>query len=166
MTSDLDTLRTDIQTHLDAEQFVVFHGFSRMSEPLPIVYWDTFHYPEFHQFLKTPKELGVKMISFHHRELEPAFVDDALGDLEGVDMPPEEVQRLSHRLRDLRVWEGFTSVIELSFVYQGQVYVFSKRAEWYEEIMEIADEIDDYLSAEEEEDEDQTDAMGGFFSRN
>lgn len=165
MTSDLDTLKTEIQSHLDTEGFVVFHGFSRLSEPLPVVYWDAYRYPEFQQFLKAPKELGVKLISFHHRELESDFIDDALADLESADMPSQQSRRLSQRLRDLRVWEGFTSVIELSFVHQGQVYVFSKRAEWYEEIMEIADEIDDYLSAEEEE-EDQTDDLGGYFSRN
>ncbi|MCP5116254.1 MAG: hypothetical protein GY953_35955 [bacterium] len=165
MTSDLDTLKTQIQNHLDSEEFVVFHGFSRMTESLPPVFWDTLRYPDFQQFLMAPKELGVKMISFHHRELEPNFVDDALADLETVDMPAAQSRKLSQRLRDLKLWEGFTSVVELSFSHEGQVYIFSRRADWYEEIMEIADEIDDYLSVEEEG-EDQTDAMGGYFSRN
>lgn len=166
MSTDLDSLKEQIQAHLEAEGFLVYHGYSRMADSLPLVHWDAFRYPDFHQFMEVPKRLDVKLIAFHHRELDPGFIDDALADLEQAEMPREEGVRLAQRLRDLRVWEGFTSVVELSYVHDGQVYVFSRRAEWYDEIVDIAEEIDDYLPGHEDEDDDSSPNMGGYFSQN
>jgi len=166
MSTDLDKLKELIHSHLRAEGFVVFHGYSRLMETAPMVHWDSYHYPDFKLFLETATKLDVKLIAFHHRELESEFIDDALADLESAELPPDEQRRLRQRLSELRVWEGFASVVELSYSYQGQIHVFAQRADWYEEIVEIADEIDDYLSSEEEDADGSSDAMGGFFSRN
>ena len=165
MKGDLDKLREQIQSYLDAEGFVVFHAGSRLPESLPVVYWDTARYSDYQLFLQGAKQLGLPLITFHHRELEADLVEDALADLESAEMPHEEYLRASHRLQELRVWEGFTSVVELSFLHQGQLYVYSRRAEWYEEILELAEEIDDYLNADDI-DEDAAGGMGGYFSRN
>ncbi len=165
MSNDLDKLREQIDSHLREEGFVVFQGHSRLMESGPTVQWDTHHHPDYRLFLKTAKALDVKMIVFHHRELDSDFIDEALADLEVADLPDGESRRLSQRLGELRVWEGFTSYVELSYWYQKQVYVFVQRADWYEEIVEIADEIDDYLTGDEPE-VDSPDDIGGFFSRN
>jgi len=165
MSNDMDKLKEQIHSHLEAEGFVVFQGYSRSVESGAPVHWDSHHYQDFRLYLETAKKLDVRLIVFHHRELDSDFIDDALADLDVADMPGDERQRLSSRLGELRVWEGFTSVVELSYTYQNQVYVFVQRADWYEDIVEIADEIEDYLSGEELG-EDSPDAMGGFFSRN
>lgn len=166
MKADLDSLRSEIQSHLESLEFTVFHGLSRLNEPLPLVHWDTGHYPDFKQFLEVAKKLSVELISFHHRELNPEFIDNSATDLDAAEMPSDERQQFGRRLQELRVWEGFTSSVELSFAYQGQIYVYIRRAGWYDELLEIADEIDDYLSVEEEDEGDQPDTMGGYFSRN
>ena len=165
MSADLDTLREQIQSYLDAEGFVVFHASSRGQENLPALYWDTARYPDYQLFLQGAKQVGVALIAIHHRELEADLVEDALVDLENTEMPHEELVRVRQRLQELHVWEGFTSVVELSYLHQGQVYVYSRRAEWYDEILELTEEIDDYLT-EGLDDEDPSSGMGGYFSRN
>jgi hypothetical protein len=165
MKSSLDKLREEIQEYLASRSFIVYHSHSRMSEPSPLVQWDSEQYPDFRLFVEAAKDLDVKLLSFHHRTLDPEFIDDALDDLESVEIPQEEYRRLEERLRALRIYEGFTSVVELSFSYQGQIYIYTRRAEWYEELLDIAEEIDDYLSADEDSDE-EVDSMGGYFSKN
>ena len=165
MKPNLDSLKEEIQAYLESQDFVVFHGHSRLTEPNPMVYWDTEHYPDYKLFLDIPKKLKVNLVTFHHVGLPPEVIDDTMDDLEGVDMPADEVNRMEKRLRDLRVYEGFTSLVELSFAYQEHIYFYTLRAEWYNELLEIAGEIDDYLAMEDEE-EGQADSMGGYFSRN
>jgi hypothetical protein len=50
----------------------------------------------------------------------------------------------------------------LSFDYQGRLYLFGLRTEWYDELSDIVDEIDASLPEPDEGDDD----MGGYFSRN
>lgn len=165
MSNELDKLREQIHSYLREEGFIVFQGYSRLMETGPMIQWDSHHYPDFRLFLECAKALGAKLIVFHHRELDSDFIDEALADLEVADLPDGESRRLGQRLAELRVWEGFTSFVELSFSHANQVYAFVLRADWYEEIVEIADEIDDYLSGDEPEG-DSPDSIGGFFSRN
>ncbi|MCW5978611.1 MAG: hypothetical protein KIT09_11065 [Bryobacteraceae bacterium] len=164
MKAGLDKLKEEIEEYLASGNFIVYHSHSRVSEPSPLVHWDSEHYPDFRMFADASKQLEVKLVCFHHRMLDPDFIDNALDDLESVEIPQEEYRRLEERLRELRVYEGFTSLVELSFSYQGQIYIYTRRAEWYEELLDIAEEIDDYLSADEEGDE--VDSMGGYFSKN
>ena len=64
----------------------------------------------------------------------------------------------------MRDYSGFTCALELSFDYQGRVYLFSLRAEWYEDYLDLLEEIDAAIPGEEGE-EDQG-SMGGYFSQN
>lgn len=165
MKANLDRLKDEIQEYLESRNFVVFHSHSRITEPASLIHWDSRLYPDFKAFLEVCKQLEVRLVCFHHRELSPDFIDDAMDDLESVDIPRDEYQRLEERLRELRIYEGLTSVVELSFTCQNQAYLYSQRADWYEELLEIADEIDDYLAVESEE-EGNEESMGGYFSRN
>lgn len=165
MKGNLDRLRDEIQQYLDSNNFVVFHSHSRLTEAAPLVHWDSRLYPDFKAFLEVCRRLEVPLVCFHHRELAPDFIDDALDDLESADLPADEYQRLGDRLRELRIYEGLTSVIELAFTFGNQTYIYSQRADWYEELLEIADEIDDYLAAEGNG-EGNGESMSGYFSRN
>ncbi len=167
MKQDLDGLRTEIGDYLESENFLVFHGHPRYSEPFVTVRWDSDRYPDYKLFLKLAKQLGENLIVFHHRELSSDFIDDLLDQMEGLDLPEEELAELSGRLADLRSFEGFTCVVELSFEYREHFYIYSKAAPWYEDLLEIADEIDAY-SADEDEGgyEEPEDGMGSYFSRN
>ena len=167
MKPNLDSLKTEIEDYLKAEGFLVFHGHPRLGEPTAMVHWDSQRYPDFRLFLEVAKQLDTKLIVFYHRELPPEFLDDLLEQLEEADLPEDDFVELGRRLREMRAFEGSTCVLELSFESQGGVYVYTKATEWYDEILEIADELDEYTADEEDEDDDEPeDEMGRYFSRN
>jgi hypothetical protein len=114
-------------------------------------------------FLETAKQSGVRLVVFHYREFSPDYLGDAADRLEAAELPREDQRRLEHRLGALRDYEGFTCSIELSFDLGCRVYHFSLRTEWYEDLLDILDEIDASYPEEEEEGEEP---MGGYFSRN
>ncbi|HLJ14832.1 MAG TPA: hypothetical protein VKV15_10080 [Bryobacteraceae bacterium] len=163
MRQNLDTLRAEIQEYLEVHQFIVFHGHSRLMDSLPVVYWDLDHYPDYRLFLKAAEATGSRLIVFHQREFSTDLIDNSLEQLHEVELAPAERRTLERRLKGLRVYEGFTCTLELSFDYQNRVYVFDLRTEWYNELNDILDEIDALLPEEEEDDEGP---MGGYFSKN
>ena len=165
MKHDLDTLKSEIQEHLESTDFVVFHSHSRITEPVPMVQWDCDRYPDYKPFLEAAGQLEVKMIAFHHRELSAEFIDDVMDQIESIEMPHDEFRSTERRLGELRAHEGFTCLVELSFTHEGCIYIYSRRAEWYEELLDIADEVDDMV-ADEDSDEEPDDSMGGYFSKN
>ena len=165
MSADFEALKSEIEERLKDGGFAVFHGRSRATECDSAVSWDVGHYEDYGPFLLLAQQLEAKLIVFHHRQLEPDLIDETLDRLDEVDMPEEEFAELARRLRELRVYEGFTCVVELSFDYQGRAYSYSRQADWYEELVDIAEEIDDYTAGVEDEDEGEDD-MGSFFSKN
>ena len=62
---------------------------------------------------------------------------------------------------------GSTCSIELAFQFETHFYVYEARPDWYEEFVNISDEVI-ALGAEldEEDDESEDDNMGGFYSKN
>jgi hypothetical protein len=164
MKLDLDRLKVEIEEHLKAQEFVVFNGHSRVGSSSPFVYWDTEQCPDYKVFLEVARQLGVRLIVFHHREFGQDYVDDAMDRLEAAELPHDEQRPLERRLLALRDYEGFTCHLELSFDHQLRVYYFSLRTEWYEDLLDILDEIDASFPEPDEEEGDEP--MGGYFSRN
>lgn len=165
MKQNLDVLKTEIQEYLDREKFVTYFGYSRTLDGLPIVMWDTERHPEYQQFLKAAAAAGVKLIVIHSREFSVRFVENALEEIEGSDLSPEERRSIERRLRDMRAYDGFTCAVELSFDVGHRAYIFELRTEWYDEFSELLDEIDLSLPGEDDEDEDEG-PIGGYFSKN
>lgn len=163
MTPNLDSLKNDIEEYLKSGGFSVFHGFTRHPDSSGIVLWDTEQYPDFRLFLELAAQLGAGFIVYHSRKLAPDFIDDALDQLEAADLPEEEYAEMERRLRELRVFEGFTSAVELAFFHEGRCCVYASRSEWFEELLEIAEEIEDYGTDGDGRDEDD---MGRYFSKN
>jgi hypothetical protein len=161
MSLNLDEVKTEVLKYLDAEGFVVFHGYSRLADSDSFVAWDTDRAPDFHAFLDTAKKAGVSMVVYHFREFSATHLEDATERLEDSDMTAEERRGIERRLRDMRNYEGFTCAIELSFDYQGRVYLFNMRSEWYDDYLDLVEELDAALP-----DEDDDDSMGGYYSRN
>jgi len=102
------------------------------------------------------------VIVFNDRQFSADHLEDAAERLQACELAAEERRTLERRLRDLRAFEGFTCALELSFDHQGRLYLFNVRAEWYEDFLDLLEEIDAFLPEDEEED----DSMGGYFSRN
>jgi hypothetical protein len=163
MNLNLDELKTEVLQHLESQGFVVFHGYSRLSDTDSFVAWDVERQPDYRQFLETAKNAGVKLIVYHWREFSRAHVDEAAERLEECDFSLEEQHNLERRLRDLRAYEGFTCALELSFDLQARVYLFNLRAEWYEDYLDLIEELGGGLPDDEDEEDD---SLGGFYSSN
>ncbi|HOK45661.1 MAG TPA: hypothetical protein PLA43_19625 [Bryobacteraceae bacterium] len=162
MSLNLDELKTEVLRHLEKEGFVVFHGYSRLADTDSFVAWDTERHPSYQKFLEAAKKAGVALIVYHHREFTQAHVDEAAERLEGCDFSVEEQRAMERKLRELREYEGFTCALELSFDLNGRVYLFNLRAEWYEDYLDLLEEMDAAMTDEEDDDE----PMGGYYSRN
>lgn len=163
MKHNLDALKTEIEAYLEKAGFVVFHGFSRGLDAWPEVNWDTAHQPDYRKYLDVAKQLGVKLIVFHHREFSTAVVDRALDELSAGGFEYEDQRQVESRLRELSMYDGFTCVLELSFEFGDSMYMFQLRTEWYEELNEIMEQLD-LGNADEEDDEEEP--FGGYYSKN
>lgn len=163
MSLNLDALKTEVLEHLQSAGFVVFHGYCRLADTDSFVAWDTERQPDYHTFLAAAKDSGVKLVVYNFREFTRVHVDEAAERLEDAEFSVEEQRNIERRLRALREYEGFTCALELSFDYQGRVYLFNLRSDWYEEYLDLLEEID---AAMPEEVEDEDDSMGGYYSRN
>jgi hypothetical protein len=164
MKLNLDTLRTEIQDHVESEGFATFHGYSRMMDSQALVFWDSERYPDYKMFVRTAKAAGAKIMVLNQREFSSDLIDDALDQLEASDLPVEDQRTIERRLKDMRGYEGFTCSLELSFDHGGRVYVFDLQTEWYEEFSTILDELEFFES--ENDDEDDEDTISGYFSKN
>jgi hypothetical protein len=163
MKPNLDTLKTEIEQHLEESGLAVFYGYSRGLESVQGVYWDCDQYPDYKLFVKVAQIAGVKVIVFHQREFSADQLDEALEQLAGCDMPREEYHELERRLNDMRVYSSFVCAIELSFDHNGRVFIFDLRTDWYEELSDILDEIQ-IMDAESDDDSDTP--ISGYFSKN
>jgi len=162
MKPNLDSLKIEIEQHLEESGLAVFYGYSIMHETTPCVYWDCDKYPDYKLFIKAARTAGAQVIVFHQREFAAEQVIDGLEQLSDSDLQRDESREFDKRLNDLRMYEGFICEIELSFDHQGRIFLFDLRTDWYEEFSDILDEIQ-MLSAEAE---DTDPPMSGYFSKN
>ena len=160
---NLDTVKSEIDNYLRKSGFVVFHGFSRGMDQHPEVEWDTRRYPDHKDFLAVAQELGVRLVVFHHREFSAAVIDRALEEMQSAAYEYEDQRDVERRLRELRVYDGFTCAVELSFDYNKITYYYELRTEWYTELNLILDELD--MFPDEDEDDDDT-PLSGYYSKN
>lgn len=161
---NLDTLKAEIERYLEEQGFAIFRGFPRMLDSLPLVYWDCDNYPDYKAFLDTAKAANVRLVVYHQHEFSVEQVDSALERLEEIELPREDHRVMERRLKEMRVYDGFTCALELSFDHQGRIYVFDLRTEWYEELTDILDDIHMLTSESDQEDDDTP--MSGYFSKN
>lgn len=165
MKQDLETVRLELEDYLAKHtDFAIFHGFSRALEDVPLgsVQWNTADYPDYKLFLKAADKVGAKLIGYHAERLEDTDIEETIEDLEASDLPYDERREIERRLKELRLYSGFTGAIELSFDYEGTLYLFSLQTDWFAEAMEL---MDIYPGAETMEPGDG-DSYGGYFSKN
>lgn len=165
MNLNLDSLKTEIADYLPKNGFVVFFGFSRSFDEIPEVEWDSVHYPNYTEFLEVARHLGVKMIVLHHREFSSSIIDRALDELPSTGFEYQEQRQYEQRLRELAIYDGFTCLIEMSFEYQGSLYIFELRTEWYNQLNTLLEEMD-LASGDDDDDDDSEGPLGGYYSKN
>jgi hypothetical protein len=168
MPTDLDKLKTQLPPELESRGFVVFHGLPRADDENGVVMWDAAQRPEYTDFLDCAGKLGIKVIVLNTRPFEKATIDDLQDELESLDFPPSERRDLERRLKKLRPYTGFTANLEMSFDYNGAIYVFEIRSEFMNEFLAIMSEVDVGIFPGGNFEDDETDPPpgGGFFSRN
>jgi hypothetical protein len=160
---NLDTLKQEILDYLAAAGFAVFRGSPGGLDGFPMVLWDTEHYPDYQMFLDVVQKCGVKVILFASREFEPSDVDELQEQLEECELSREDKREYQARLRDFRVHVGVTCSIELAFDYNSRFYVYEMQPDWFGEFLELEDEIAAQFSDDDLEDSDN---LGGYFSKN
>jgi hypothetical protein len=166
MAIDLEKTRVDVEAYLQEKGIPVFFGYDQMTESLIHVSWDTEKHPDFRDFVATAATAGVKLMVFHAESFSESSVDEALDQLEVCDFTKEEKRNYVKRLKALQGYEGFTSLISLSFTLDGRVYQFELHSDWHDTLEEIWMELD-AASGELPDDESGTDGpVSGYFSNN
>ena len=160
MQSNLDTLAQEIQQYLTAEHFIVFHSMSRAEEESSMIFWDTERQPDYKAFLECALQLGVRLVHVHVREFSPQHREEAADRLQDCELPREEKRALEKRISNLAIYEGLTCAIEISYDFDGRIYVFELRTDWYDDWHELLDEIEDAVP---QEDGDEP-YGGGYYS--
>ncbi len=163
MKPNLDTLRSEIEHYLEEMGMAVYYGYSRALEATPCTLWDCDQHPDYKQFVHAAKAAGVQLMVFHQLGFSTDQIDDALEQLTACDLPHEEYREFEVQLTNVRAYDGFVCAIELSFDYQGRVFLFNLRADWYKDLCEILDEIQ-ILGGAPDNDDDTP--ISGYFSRN
>ena len=164
MDLNLDTLKREIVEYLETAGFAVFRSSPGGLEGLPMVLWDTEHHPDYQMFLDVARKSGAKLVIFATREFASADLDDLLEQLEDCDVTREEQREYQSRLRQLRIFEGVTCSIELAFDCNSRLYVYEVQPDWYEDFLNLEEEISTRFADEDEPDAGE--ALGGYFSKN
>jgi hypothetical protein len=160
---NMETLRTEIQEYLESRGMVVFHGYPRSGEASEPVFWDTARHPDYHEFLAAAEAAGVRLVTLHASEFTDHLLEDALERLEGSELPRDERRAIEMRLHEMRGYNGFICQIELSFDLAPRVYIFDLRTEWFDDLNDLLDRVDDAYG---EDEEDEEPLGGGYFSKN
>lgn len=164
MDLNLDTLKREILGYLDEAGFAVFRSSPGSLEGTPsMVLWDSEHHPDYQMFLDVARKMDIKLILFGAREFEATDLDELIEQLETSELPREEQREYRSRLRDLRSYLGITCSIELAFDYNQRLYVYELQPDWYEEFLELDEEI---IGRVADEDMDEDEPLGGYFSKN
>ena len=164
MDLNLNTLKREILEYLESREFAVFRSAPGVLEGNALVLWDVEKYPDYQMFLDTAAKAGVKLILFAAREFASDDLDGLLQQLEECDLPREEQRDYQSRLRKLRVYEGVTCSLELAFSHESRLYVYELQPDWYEDFMELEDEIIALITDDDGMDDEEP--LGGYYSKN
>ena len=167
MRTNLDSLRTEILEFLGSRGMVIFYSFPSVSEPHSEIYWDTAAHPDFHEFVSAAEAAGVRMVTLSSTQLEEELLDGALERLADANLERDERRVIESRLKEIRGYAGFTCQIELAFDLAARTYILDLRTDWFDDLNDLIDGLDDSFEDEDEdEDEDEAPGGGGYFSRN
>jgi hypothetical protein len=159
---NLNSLTEEIQSYLETEHFIVFRCLTRAGDEPPIVYWDTERNPEFKPFLDCALQLGIRLIHLHVREFTSMHREEALDQLNESELDRNQQREMKRRIEELTIYEGLTCAVEMSFDFEGRLYMYQVHTDWYEEWQDLCDELEDFMGG----DEDGPDKYGGYFSNN
>ncbi len=166
MDIDLDTLKSEILQYLEASGFAVFRSHPGELEGLPLICWDCERFPDYRMYLETAQKVNASLILFAAREFEHAEIEEETEALEECEISREDRREYDRRLREFRQYEGKTCSLELGFDHNSRIYVYEVHPDWYDEFLELSDDIATNMPSHVEDDEEGDSGMGGFYSNN
>ena len=167
MQVNLDALCTEIGEHLKTRGLAIFHGMPREFDEGTAVYWNTKSNRDYRAFIAAAETAGAKLMALFALEFDDAVVDGAIQRLHDSGLARSDQKPIEKRLNALRAYAGFTCQIELSFDLAPRVYVFELHTEWYDEMNDLIDEIEDAYELDDDlEDNDDASPHSGYFSKN
>jgi hypothetical protein len=162
MKANLDHLRRQVLAHLEEHGFAIFKSYPRTPElTSDAVYWDCERHPDFREFVAAASAVDAKLMTIFSREFSAEAIDDALEQLAEANMDRDDRRLIEGRLKDFRAYEGFVCQLELSFSHGSRTYIFDQPTEWYEEMEQLVDQIEEAF----DNPVDET-PLGGFYSNN
>jgi len=161
---NLDTLKREILEYLDTAGLAVFHGTPGGLEGMPMIIWDADRHPDYQMFLDVARQCGTKLVVFAVAEFDADEIDELVSQLEECELSRDERRDYEARLRPARAFGGVTCSLELAFDYHNRMYVYEMRPDWYDEFLEVEDEIMALRAGED--DLNPNDSLGGYFSNN
>jgi hypothetical protein len=111
------------------------------------------------------RKVDEKLIIFASRELAEEEIDEALEQLEELELTREERRDLEGRIRAARHHLGTTSTLEIAFNWHSHLYVYEARPDWYDEFLDACEEISAELTVGESDDPGDG-GISGFYSNN
>ena len=125
------------------------------------VFWDVENHPDYREFVEAAWAAGVRMVTVSTRVFTSDIVQSALSQLSDTDLEREDRRTLEARLNEMGAYEGFTCQIELSFDHAQRTYVFEVRTDWFDELNDLVERIEDSY-----QDEGDENPLSGYYSNN
>ncbi len=164
MRLNLDALHREIQQHLETRGMAVFRSYPRAESESSLtgtVFWDTENHPDYRDFVEAAWAAGARMVTLSAREFTSDIVENVLAQLSDSELERDERRALDARLKEMRAYEGFTCQIELSFDHAQRTYVFEVRTDWFDELNDLAERIEDPY-----QDDGDENPLSGYYSNN
>lgn len=158
--SNLDHFRAEIQEYVESRGLHVFHSVPRNGDTHMAVFWDVQQHPDYREFIQAAEVSGAKLVTLAAREFTPDLIEDALERLSETQLERDERRAMELRLREMRAFEGFVCLVEISFDYGQRDYIFETRTDWFEELSEMLERIEGSF------DDEPDGSLGGYYSNN
>lgn len=167
-------VKDEILDYLRKEGLAVYHVEPDMWPNEKSVWWDTDKVSDYRKFIVAAKSSGAKMILYYDAELSEGMLAEAEDALELASLEPEEFREYARSIGDLRSYLGFTSRLGIGFALEGLFYWFELEAPWFEELVDILEELqlaslpygEGMASDSDDDDDPGKPPMGNFYSNN
>jgi hypothetical protein len=160
---DLGTLKSEILDYLESSDFAVFRSHPGGLDGMSVIMWDTDAWPDYRAFLDTAKKTGEKLILFASRALTEEEIEEARDEIDSMDLEREERRDMERRLAAAKRHIGDTCSLELAFAHGGNQYVYELRPDWFDDFIDLCEEIDSAFATDEGDDAGN-DGLGGYYS--
>ncbi len=137
--TDLTTQFDEIVAAANRQGLLVFPGY--VVEEMPTVWWqgDPDEWPD---FLGIAKAEGVRTLFVGRAILEEEDLQE-LAEWVEEKAGPGSTNGDRARLKEFERYIGMTGEIRVGFIKDGVAFLLQQRSEWYEDYLELMEEVDD-----------------------